>query len=275
MGKVTITFRGICTHFHHNFVPGFPHRVVLPDTSGVHLGEVQMLEAGTCTYRAPAYYYTIPHFAFITPNPNRGTGDDGFLLAGARVSISNAIEGLVEYEQSFRQLIHSLSEFVPDYEPSNDVVFGRSAACHFNVTSGTVRAVEVGKVPQVMIAIETDGRPILSVESFRPGLWEAGPFTLDDEANITVANLEIERGDDAPSFDYLLHYVTNRHGMPVRISAPLPGMCSEPVSKKKEEFAAALNDLAKYIGEYPKKNKHLEKAVGMDVTASCADSRFP
>ncbi|MEA2328989.1 MAG: hypothetical protein QOE68_3948 [Thermoanaerobaculia bacterium] len=274
-GKVTVTFRGICTHFHHNFVPGFPHRVVLPDASSVNFGEVRTLETLTSTFGPPAYYYTIPHFAFIHPNPMGCEGDDaGFLLAGARVSIANAVEGAVEYDASFRKLIHSLSEFVSDYEPSNNVVSERKAACHFNVTSGKVWAVEEKGVSRVMIEIKTDGPPILSVDSLRPGLWEVLRFTLDNDAKLTVANLELERRDDAPSFDYLLHYLTNRHGIPVTITQLTPGM-KTGCSKTKKEFAAALCGLGEYIGEYPKKNEQLEKAVGMDVTASCADSRFP
>ena len=34
-----IDFRGICTHFHHNFVPGIPHRVVLPKATDVFPGQ--------------------------------------------------------------------------------------------------------------------------------------------------------------------------------------------------------------------------------------------
>ena len=30
-----IHFKGICTHFHNNFISGFPHRVVLPNASHV------------------------------------------------------------------------------------------------------------------------------------------------------------------------------------------------------------------------------------------------
>src|SRR3954462_62336 len=33
-----IDFRGICTHFHHNFVPGIPHRVVLPKATDIFPG---------------------------------------------------------------------------------------------------------------------------------------------------------------------------------------------------------------------------------------------
>lgn len=276
MGKLTITCRGICTHFSDGF-SGVPHRVVLPDATAIRFGQVAVPQPGGGD--AIANYYTVPHFPFITPNPLPDVTEksDAFLLSRVRVTVVNAREPQwLTYDPSFKNLIRSVSEFVPDYVPSPEVVLGRRAACHFDVMRGRIRAEYHYGVPVVVIEIETDGKPRLRVEAFRNDVPSFELPLADDEASIVLANLEIDAHADVPQFDYLLHYLTDSAGMPRLLSLPTPGMPDQPPSQSDQQIATALTTLAGFIGGLAPTCAEVHQAtMAMGVTVACADSRFP
>ncbi|HEX8254183.1 MAG TPA: hypothetical protein VF846_13645 [Thermoanaerobaculia bacterium] len=283
MGKLKITCRGVLTHFIEGFC-GVPHRIVLPDATAIRFGQIDIPQPGGGG--ATANYYTVPHFPFITPNPlPDATGDtDAFLLSGMRVTVANATERQwLTYDRSFKDLICSLRDFVPHYVPSAEVVLGRRAACHFDVTRGRIRAelhetsgeVPV-EVPVVVIEIETDGKPALRFEPFSEGVMPYDLILATDEASMVLANLEIDAPADAPQFDYLLHYLTDSAGIPRILSRPTPGMSDQPQSQSDEQIAAALTKLARFIGGQPPTSAEVHHVgTAMGTTVACADSRFP
>jgi hypothetical protein len=271
MNILTMTFLGICTHF-KNIVDGVPHRVVLPDATAIHFGEMRLdRPEGLGPW---IDYYLVPHYPFLRPNPF--DPETGYSLAGAHVVVQNAKVGPpLEYDKTYYDLIHSLTEFVPDYEPSSEVTAGRRAACHVDIYSGQISAVDPApgvNAAGVIIKIETDGPPILSVTPLRARLFEPVDLTFHDpDPSITIANLEIDPGSDAPPFDYLLHYLTDRGGIPPFITTATPGM-GEPRSMSREQIAGALRSLAEYVASTP---APAQLRIRDDISASCADSRYP
>ncbi|MEO8379478.1 MAG: hypothetical protein ABI779_07420 [Acidobacteriota bacterium] len=284
MGTLNVTFRGICTHFHHGFIRNVPHRVVMPNAASVRFGKVRIPRDDGDPYQAA--YYTTPHFAFIAPSPRSDVSKAGsFVVAGARVTVENATPGQpMHYDPSFGS-IDSLGDFVTDYEPSGDVVLGERAACHFDVQGGSIRADSSAGVPIVRLQVETDGPPRLLVQPFRTDAF--APVTLKyagGDTSITLANLEIDRGADVASFDYLLHYLSDRRGIPIVLRKALPGMGTAPPSQTPDDVASALQRLALFLDpSLPQDEsesesgieKILEEILNFDVTPSCADSRFP
>ena len=285
MSTLSITFFGICTHF-TNFVDGVLHRVVLADATGVHFGEMRLQTAeGLGPWLA---YYLIPHFPFLNPDP-REPGDQGVLLAGTRVTVQNAIPGQgLYYDSTYFEIIHSLTEYVTNYEPSNEIVMGHRAACLVDITGGRIFAVD--GVPgvsaaKVIIEVETDGPPILSLMPIRPGVFDRTELIFNEpNPSITISNLEIEHIDDAPPYDYLLHYLTDRGGIPPLIRKPTPGMGTAPPSKSREEIGHAMRVIGTTIAGSLKEGERggrarfpdpTELRVGDDITESCADSRYP
>jgi hypothetical protein len=268
----TIRFAGICTHF-RDVVPGVPHRVVLADATAFRFGRVQLEWSGETKA-----FYLIPHFPFLrTPKnvdqlvvPEVMTG--GYLYGGSRMQIANAVGEGLTYE-TFDET-PSILGFVPEYAYSEDVVVGGRAACYFDLFKGKVQTETlVNGVTRVLIVVETDGPPVLEVTPFAPG---ARPtlLTLDAE-ELLVANLEVDRADDDPHFDYLLHYLTARTGIPTLLSQPTPGMGLTPPSHTQETVSRAMAGLARVIASGRPSPEELAGIRPNDVTPSCADSRYP
>lgn len=279
MGSITITFRGICTHFHHGHIPGVPHRVVLPDAAALRFGEIRMPSKGPLQ-PTEATYYTLPHFPFLHRHPlfddaPPGLPLDGLPLFGATVRVVNAIEQEMRYGPDFESRIRSLRDFVPDFEPSKEVVRGERAAAHVDIHGGEVSVIGYD-VPIVTVRIETDGPPLLEIVPFRRvQFFENREIQFDtDDAAITIANLEIDRPDDAPQYDYILHYLNDRRGVPVKLTQALPGMSDHPTPIDFAGVAKALEKLGEFLATPPEQRDY-SHVFAFDVTPSCADSRFP
>jgi hypothetical protein len=269
----TIRFAGICTHF-RDIVPAVSHRVVLPNATAMRFGQIRLDWSGETV----AYYLT-PHFPFLrTPKnlerlevPDVMSG--GYLYACAALKVLNAVDDALTYAPSFDNTA-PITSFVPHYSFSDDVLGGGRAACYFDLSAGKVRSETVpGGATQVVIEIETDGPPQLSVTPFRN---TARPTTLMlDSDELLVANLEIDRQDDDPPFDYLLHYLTERTGIPTRLTKPTPGMGLTPPSSTQESVAKALHGLARVVASGKPTAQQLATIRPEDVGPSCADTRYP
>lgn len=276
MATLTIRFAGICTHF-RDVVPGVPHRVVLPNATALRFGQVDLEWSGDT-----ANYYLTPHFPFLSTggNPNvltlTGLMSGGSLQAAVGLQIINAVGQPVSHLSTYDQLTPSIRTYVSNYQYSEEVVTGGRAACYFDVFNGRVSAEKPGVVPRVVIEMETDGPPQLQVTPLRCGAKNAPRATVTlDTDELWVANVEIDKRDDDAPFDYLLHYLTERAGIPRRLMKDTPGMGPAPPSQDAGEIANALNGLAGVIASGGPTAAQLARIRPDDTTASCADSRYP
>ena len=274
--KLTLRFAGICSHF-RNVVPGVPHRVVLPDTTAVRFGLMRFPHE-----QAPKAYYLVPHFPTLLSDPATGLGipdviaDDGTIMAALRLEVLNAIEQTVDYDDSYLD-VPRLQDFVQNYTFSEEVVMGERAAVYVDVTAGRVRSVTVDEIVHVEIDITTDGDPQLRVTPFFSGqtVAEAVTKTLasqDGVCELVVRNMEVDRQAEDPPYDFLLHYLTARSGIPRVLDAATPGMGS-PVTTSKERVHEMLLELAEIVATGGASAvPHLSEE---DLTPSCSDSRYP
>ncbi|MEA2240274.1 MAG: hypothetical protein QOC81_4998 [Thermoanaerobaculia bacterium] len=301
-----IRFRGICTHF-RNVVPGIPHRVVLPDAGAMLFG----LADFAFSDNAPAAtYYLPPHFPFLQSG---GTGslyvngiidniaDKGYIYTTARLQVMNALGPGIEYLPQYSNT-PSLREYVPNYEYSPDVVTGGRAACYFDVFDGRIgMELTKGGANSVVIEMETDGPPRLMVVPLEPAtgatptsLTLAPDTTEGRVVTLTVANLELSNGEtDDRQFDFLLHYLTARTGIPRVLFKATPGMNGVPTVQTPADIASGLRSFAEIIDPQPgagslpgsapassvdTRTALLKAIAGRDadeVTPSCSDSRYP
>jgi hypothetical protein len=137
----------------------------------------------------------------------------------------------------------------------------------------TTRLSVLGGATQIVIEMQTDGPPMLSITPFR-STAPATNLTLDSD-ELLVANLEIDRQDDDPPFDYLLHYLTERTGIPTRLAHPTPGMGLTPPSSTQESVAKALHGLARVVASGKPTPQQLASINPNDIGPSCADTRYP
>jgi hypothetical protein len=270
---VTIRFAGICTHF-RDIVPAVPHRVVLPNATAIRFGLIHLDWSGETV----AYYLT-PHFPFLRTPKNvehldvPDVMEGGYFYACAGLKVLNAVDDALTYAPSFDQT-PPITSFVSHYSFSDDVLGGGRAACYFDLSAGKVRSETVpGGATQVVIEIQTDGPPMLSITPFR-STAPATTLTLDSD-ELLVANLEIDRQDADPPFDYLLHYLTDRTGIPTRLTQPTPGMGPTPPSSTQESVAKALHGLARVVASGKPTPQQLASINPNDIGPSCADTRYP
>src|SRR5882762_5240785 len=94
----------------------------------------------------------------------------GVGYAGALLEVPNAT-GPLQYEESYANEVNSLSDFVPEFTYSTDVVLNKRAMCYFDVTHGVISAGSTGGgAIKVLIAITTDGPPQLMLTPFQTGI---------------------------------------------------------------------------------------------------------
>jgi hypothetical protein len=285
---LTIETHGICTHFTHGVVSGVPHRIVLPNATHI---QTQTIAVGN---GSPVLYYLVPHFPQleVPGGPDLTIADvlrHGDVLMGARLQVINCINRRIEYMDD--EAPH-LSDYDPDYTISDDVVLQGRAACYLDVYGGVV-TYHLPPRPNgagfISITMQTDGPPELLVtplaqwtepgpEAHRVCLGEstdaASPVTLK------VRNVELARELDADesfgAFDFLLHYLTARGGIPASIVKPAPGMRDDPKPVEPARMAKALNELAKNLLDAANtadtKRDLLHEQF---LTASCAPTQYP
>lgn len=284
METLQITFSGVCTHF-RDVAPGVPHRVVLPDATAVHFGYVHLPWQGVGT---SVPYYLLPHFPLILgltssgPITVPGVIDDGVVYDGATLQIVNAIGDQVEHT-SFDET-PSITQFVPQYNYAEDVVLGGRAGCYIDVLTGTVSTIPAlsDLAPShIMIEMQTDGPPVLQVTPFRSRATAAKvvTVTLEKKAGascyqLTVGNMDFDSGDTVQNFDYLLHYLTARGGIPKVITGATPGMTPDPPRQSESDIARALQGLATLIANGGRPTAAMLRLAD-DLTSACSDSRYP
>lgn len=276
--QLTITFAGICSHF-QDVVPGVPHRVVIPDASSVRFGLIQLAGRGE-----PAAYYVLPHFGIIkttAPHPVTysvpGLIKDGHIYGGTRLSVANAIDDRVSYDDAYQQ-VRSIQDFVARYNMSEEVVFSGRATAYFDIAGGVVSAMtaQPGGATQVIVTIQTDGPPKLAVSPFDSNDAPARPTIVPLQGpELLVGNMEIDPADSDPCFDYLLHYITALGGIPAVITHPTPGMGPVPHGRTRQEIARALEGLAKVIERGGLTEEQVLKLTPGDLTPACSDTRYP
>jgi hypothetical protein len=301
-GSLTLKFSGICTHFRFGVVAGVPHRVVLPDATRLQTGLVA-LQNEDGSIPPPVLYYLTPHFPSLKVTKSDvdltipGFIDKhGHILSGVRLQVPNAVDGPMNYENDD---FPGLNDFVEHYNFSSDVVLTGRAACYFDLFSGTLKTLPpiIPSGPRrVVITVTTDGPPELLVSPLislgGPGQSRRIPLGTDDSPDVTlrVRNVEeviegIFAAEDHGDFDFLLHYLTARGGIPELIKKKTPGMPpGELKSVTKERMAQMLNQLSILVNDLGA--PPVQSSFGFagfrgrsftddDLNASCADSHYP
>jgi hypothetical protein len=289
--KLTINFAGICTHFRQGVAAGVPHRVVLPDATNFVTGLLTVPDAPAPDQRR-VFYYLMPHYAQLeldggpeiqVPSLTGSDGpavSDGDILAPIRLQVVNAVDPKLEYIGD--DFTPSLTEFVPDYTFSSDVVLNGRAACYFDVSCGRVSSYKVqGGASQTRVKMTTDGVPELLITPLAPSSGPVRSHRLQlrsdtevDEVTLTVKNLELSNPDldqQGGAFDYLFHYLTARGGIPQTIQQLTPGLQPKNlVSVTPEELAGTFASMAAAL-----RPGRRALVPAFEATPACADSQYP
>lgn len=281
-----ITFAGICSHF-KRVVPGIPHRVVLPNATGLHFGLVGMQQASGF-----GSYYLLPHFpVLLVPgvHPNEGPAvngviDGGVIVSGARLEIFNVLDREVHYDDSYYSLVPSIREYVPDYQFSNEVVLGERAAAYFDIFAGKVSGISPSEgrgAVSVVVEIETDGPPMLRVTPFGGAGSSAKPtvVTLEAGHDLLVGNIDVDPPNEDAVYDFLLHYLTSSRGIPQMLWETLPGLAAFDAlpQTSHEQIARALQGLSRTIANHGPTSDQVAAMVDAPLVlgVSCSDSQYP
>jgi hypothetical protein len=297
MATLIVKFAGICTHF-RDVVPGVPHRAVLPNATSLRFGYLHLPWT-----QKTLPYYLLPHFpVLLTPKGVErptvaGIIDDGAIYAGVHLKVMNATGTGVShpgFEDTF-----SLMDFVPQYNYSDEVVFGGRAACYFDVTSGIVTTPKAppGKARKTVIEITTDGAPVLMCTPFRsratdakttPVTLKKNPTTDIDVYELTVGNMDISAPREDVQFDFMLNYLTSNIGIPDVITDRIPGWlgqsASDTGSLRGDEAARrqsangpleALKRLGAIVTTGRPSSADMDAMKPDEATLACSDSRYP
>ncbi|HJQ36214.1 MAG TPA: hypothetical protein VKB93_03655 [Thermoanaerobaculia bacterium] len=281
--KLTIQFAGICTHFRFGVAAGVPHRVVLPDASRLTAGLLSVEESPVLADK-PAPYYLLPHYAQLqlngvnadVPHGTAGAGQwvkNGDVLAGIRLQVVNAIEQQMVYDPE-TIVTPSLTDYVPGYTFASEVVLSGRASLYFDLYGGTVSTKTAAKgATQTVVTLTTEGRPEVLVTPLaredRPGRSFRWPLGNEGDAEVCLNVNNLEVADPAPdpergAFDFLLHYLTARGGIPQSIRKRTPGM---PMVLSNHAMPPAV------VPDVPGSGRTL--TPDYEVTPSCSDSQYP
>jgi hypothetical protein len=232
--QLTITFRGICVHF-HDIVPGVPHRVVLPNASAVRFGIVTMPPSPVM---GPSQmpYYLMPHLAVL------GDPTDccpPVLLNGAHVQVVNAVGPDAKWVEGDE---FAIAKYVPRFAFSEEVVFGGRAACYFDIFNGTGTSVGTGNNPRsTVVTISTVGPPRIRITPFPESNMTGLPTEMKiDSGMLNVSNLDFVPPDEDAPFDFFLNYLVARNSIPTLLAERTPGL---PAIPPKMTFAKVGDEL--------------------------------
>lgn len=289
--SLTIKTLGICTHFGHGAVGGVPHRVVLPDATNIVTGLLTVKNSPVLR-PSPVAYYLVPHFPRLETSEEveltiPGLLTRGHIQSGIRIEVVNCVDRELVYQDDDTP---KLTHYEPEYTFSSDVVLHGRAACYLDVYGGTVSWMPPppkGGAGSVLINMKTDGPPELRVTTLAPWTGTASqshclPLAASGgkprEVLFLMENLELVMERPAEElhgeFDFLLHYLTARGGIPQSIKFATPGMAAIPRSVTPERLAQALRQLADLVAlSTDPENRKLVDEV--DLTASCAPSQYP
>ena len=241
MGSLTITFRGICVHF-HGIVPGIPHRVVLPNASAVRFGIVR-LPPDLLEPAKEVAFYTMPHLAVMGELSPEGLTQ---LLNGSRVEVANAVGPDFSWTEGPE---FAIAQYVPQFAFSEEVVFGGNAACYFDVFKGHGHSEGTGNEPRItVVEIETDGPPRIRITPFQQSNVEVPPREETiNSGQLIVSNLDIDPSVEDGPFDFLLNYLVARNGIPTVLKERTPGMPLNPPALTLHDVGEKLQDLGKAL----------------------------
>ena len=277
---LTIQFVGACTNFWNNAIHGIPHRVVLPDAGPLRAGLLtgSFIENGDDPLNWLPYLI-YPHFAFVTmgdfPFTASGLIEDGYVFTNSHLRIVNSLDTGLVYDDATFSTVPQLTEFFPQYEPSDDVIVGGGAAVYFDILAGTFSALPNGDAIGVQAIIETDGLPVLRITPMvtndQPAVTAA--FTLNDTSVPLVISNSSPVCPDGCDFDFLTHYLTGIGGIPRAMTLAPPGLTS--TTDGLPSFPDLMKSLEKLIAAgYPGK-KITRWPEFFETSASCSDSRYP
>lgn len=272
--SLTINFRGICTHFHRHVLPGVLHRVVLPDASAFRAG---LATTDPNDPLALAEYYLQPHIPTVhSTDASLDVPDliyQGMLLSNVHLTVPNAVGHGVSYD-GFEHAVSSVTSFTDNYAYSSDVVLAGRAAAYLDIQSGTIAAMgDRERVTHICATIPTSGPPILRV----------APLAEYREKDLRRLSVDIEfrqsnssmllsnscwTGHEEETNDYLLHLLTERGGIPRKVTHPAFEFVPQSRANASEMLRALLVDLG-----YPAAFNAAEGPPG--TQQSCSDARYP
>jgi hypothetical protein len=266
---LTIKFSGICTHF-RGTVPGLAHRAVLPNTHMLRMGEVRRGK------RAVEQYVILPHIPFVkSPGTHIDVPhliDRGRLIAGVRLQIANGI-GALTYDPAFEQ-VKSLTEYLPYYRPSPEVVYGGRATCYFDLSAGYVSIYERGEAVHTKVTVPTAGKPVLRITPLEsdPTAETAPMWDIVLEGDELIVG-NISRGcRHRHTFDFLLNYLTAEGGIPHNIG-------DIPMELEAEDdpldLIATIGRFLTPAGIDRDAIREMLTTDEYDTSPACSDSRYP
>jgi hypothetical protein len=256
--ELKVEFHGICAHFHGNVLPGIPHRVVIPDATPTRKGLVTMPLDGEGVPLDWLDYTLLPHDTTIRMKDHNfdraGLVSNGVLFTRSALRIENTICKRIRYCDSFKQ-VPALTEFVKDFTPSVSTVLEGRAAAYFDFHSGvTFSSYKAGEEIRVVATVRTYGPPKLRITPFvaMSPPEDTKCYKLKSRCGepLVIANLADTCQKKVEDYDFLLHYLTEKGGIPRALTNRAPGMPIPPGT----------------TGEYGK---------GSDLGAGCSDSRYP
>ena len=269
---LTVRFHGICTHF-RDVIAGVPHRTVFPDATPWRRGRVNI------GHQPERDYTILPHFTVIcTPEGSINVPPlihSGRIVRGVRLQIVNAT-GELTYDDSFED-IPALTDYVPHYRPSTEVVHGGRAMCYFDVFSGRVTTEVIKNERHTVITMPTNGTPVLQVTPLVAEFPVQPAFVWTHELDspmLTVMSASRQCRKHS-SLDFLLNYLTGQGGIPhaVKSTFPLAERQSDSSRPAEPRHIISEEDLV------PPPPEDLCRCLGAAVEEGellmCSDSRYP
>jgi hypothetical protein len=207
MGQLTVTFKGICTHFRalDGILPEQKvHRAVLVNARGENVIN---------GIRIP------PHVAKMTISPTTtNLESQTFQLQGVSLSIAGGsppLNYLSSYDTTIPSLANQLSEIETLSEPMPSLLFGESwpaIAAYFTMEAGTFSACVTSGAADAKLVLETDEIDVVTLVATRFPDAPPAPFDsvqLLSPAVIEITNLVENPADEliAPRSHFFLHYL--------------------------------------------------------------------
>lgn len=248
--ELVVEFHGICTHFHGDVLPGIPHRVVIPDATPAREGLLtgpfmrdRSVPADWITYKLAPHYTTIKMGVYNFTAA--GLVSEGTLFTRSALRIENTIGEANEYDRTFKKDVPSLTDFVPNFAYSVSTVLEGRAAAYFDFQSGaTFSAYKEGEEVRVRATVKTYGPPSLRITPFSPADQPLSTHVYPLKGNaaepLVIANLAgtCKEGGD---YDFLLHYLNEKGGIPRSLTERLPGM-PRPKGHHSSDLGAGCSD---------------------------------
>ncbi|HXH94807.1 MAG TPA: hypothetical protein VNN25_24750 [Thermoanaerobaculia bacterium] len=273
MGTLTITFSGICTHFHDCLPwdqpgPKIPMRSVLPNASGSTTGGF----FGLVSVLKPPFqdiYVVMPHTATAANAATNPTLSS--VLTGAKLEVLRVDERQPRF--SLDGDGYHLSNYVDAIEPSPSLL--QDAACYVDFFYGTGVVKGTKGDPKssltTVVTIEThDDVPQVQFSPFSgdPFVWETNQlFVANQDVHVTPPEYKY--------FDFLGNYLTTSSGIPGVLTQPTPGMTDTPKPLTPLLLADRLRDLSDAIRRLGPNFTVSPPKWYVPLDESCSDSHVP